>query len=168
MNGFRTHAVPRRRETGQAAHLRDPRARCCRLARQLIHDGSGYAITKAAVDGRRQDRRRKRDSPSASMPFPDPKFRASMAETAVRIGFPATASPVRDNARERTGGSEGSDRERMQRSRFSGASSTGAGSTGDLDHRHRHPVLPWRGRGRPLAGPRAGKINIDRTTLRPT
>jgi 3-hydroxyacyl-[acyl-carrier-protein] dehydratase len=58
------------------------------LTAKLVHDGSGYAITKAAVaiDGKNVA-----DSEITLrvMPFPNRSFRASMTETAARIGFPA-------------------------------------------------------------------------------
>jgi 3-hydroxyacyl-[acyl-carrier-protein] dehydratase len=53
----------------------------------LLHDGSGYAVTKASV--------RVNDKPTCDaeltlrvMPFPDPRLRANMEEVAARIGFP--------------------------------------------------------------------------------
>lgn len=57
---------------------------------QIIHDGSGYAVTKASIkvagkaicDAELTLR---------VMPFPDPKFRAQMEETGRRIGFPMEA-----------------------------------------------------------------------------
>jgi 3-hydroxyacyl-[acyl-carrier-protein] dehydratase len=58
------------------------------LTAKLVHDGSGYAITKAsaAVDGKTVA-----DSEITLrvMAFPNRSFRASMTRTAVRIGFPA-------------------------------------------------------------------------------
>jgi 3-hydroxyacyl-[acyl-carrier-protein] dehydratase len=60
------------------------------ITASLLHEGSGFAVTKAtvAVD----------DKAVANceltfrvMAFPDPKFRASMAEVATAIGFPAQA-----------------------------------------------------------------------------
>jgi 3-hydroxyacyl-[acyl-carrier-protein] dehydratase len=58
------------------------------LTAKLVHDGSGYAITKAAVaiEGKNVA-----DSEITLrvMPFPNRSFRASMTETAARIGFPA-------------------------------------------------------------------------------
>ena len=61
------------------------------LRASLLHDGSGYAITKAAVDV---------DGKTVAeceitfrvMAFPDPRFRTSMSEVAQRIGFPVEAS----------------------------------------------------------------------------
>jgi 3-hydroxyacyl-[acyl-carrier-protein] dehydratase len=58
------------------------------LTAKLVHDGSGYAITKAAVA---VDGKNVADSEITLrvMPFPNRSFRASMTETAARIGFPA-------------------------------------------------------------------------------
>jgi 3-hydroxyacyl-[acyl-carrier-protein] dehydratase len=57
------------------------------LAASLLHDGSGYAITKAAieVDGKSVAQA---EITFKVMAFPDPKFRTSMSEVAQRIGFP--------------------------------------------------------------------------------
>jgi 3-hydroxyacyl-[acyl-carrier-protein] dehydratase len=57
----------------------------------LLHDGSGYAITKAAID---VDGKTVAESEITFrvMAFPDPKFRTSMSEVAQRIGFPVEAS----------------------------------------------------------------------------
>jgi len=57
---------------------------------KIIHDGSGYAITKAAikVDGKAIC---DAELTLRVMPFPDPKFRAQMEETGRRIGFPMEA-----------------------------------------------------------------------------
>ena len=60
------------------------------LTASLLHEGSGYAITKAAIDV---------DGKTIAnceitfkvMAFPDPKFRTSMSEVASRIGFPVEA-----------------------------------------------------------------------------
>jgi len=64
------------------------------LTAKLVHDGSGYAITKAAVaiEGKNVA-----DSEITLrvMPFPNRSFHASMTETAARIGFPAKA-PAND------------------------------------------------------------------------
>jgi 3-hydroxyacyl-[acyl-carrier-protein] dehydratase len=56
----------------------------------LLHDGSGFAITKASV--------KSEGKPICDaeltfrvMPFPDPKFRTQMEETGRRIGFPMEA-----------------------------------------------------------------------------
>jgi 3-hydroxyacyl-[acyl-carrier-protein] dehydratase len=53
----------------------------------LLHDGSGYAMTKAAID---VDGKTVADCELAFrvMPFPDPNFRTCMSELAQRIGFP--------------------------------------------------------------------------------
>jgi 3-hydroxyacyl-[acyl-carrier-protein] dehydratase len=60
----------------------------------LVHDGSGYAITKAAidVDGKTVA---EAEITFKVMPFPDPRFRDSMSEVAQRIGFPVEA-PTHD------------------------------------------------------------------------
>jgi 3-hydroxyacyl-[acyl-carrier-protein] dehydratase len=57
----------------------------------LLHDGSGYAITKAAID---VDGKTVAESEITFrvMAFPDQKFRTSMSEVAQRIGFPVEAS----------------------------------------------------------------------------
>ena len=57
------------------------------LRASLLHDGSGFAITKAAID---VDGKTVADSELVFriMAFPDPIFRASMSEVAERIGFP--------------------------------------------------------------------------------
>ena len=57
------------------------------LQSSLLHDGSGYAITKAAID---VDGKTVADAEITFrvMAFPDPKFRTSMGEVAKRIGFP--------------------------------------------------------------------------------
>ena len=61
------------------------------LRASLLHDGSGYAITKAAID---VDGKTVAESEITFrvMAFPDPKFRTSMSEVAQRIGFPVEAS----------------------------------------------------------------------------
>jgi len=58
------------------------------ITASLLHEGSGFAVTKAAVAVD--------DKTVANceltfrvMAFPDPKFRTSMAEVATAIGFPA-------------------------------------------------------------------------------
>jgi 3-hydroxyacyl-[acyl-carrier-protein] dehydratase len=60
------------------------------ITASLLHEGSGFAVTKAAVAVD--------DKAVANceltfrvMAFPDPKFRASMAEVATAIGFPVQA-----------------------------------------------------------------------------
>jgi 3-hydroxyacyl-[acyl-carrier-protein] dehydratase len=57
----------------------------------LIHDGSGFAVTRAAVqvDGKTVANS---EITFRVMAFPDPEFRATMAETAAGIGFPLKAS----------------------------------------------------------------------------
>jgi 3-hydroxyacyl-[acyl-carrier-protein] dehydratase len=61
------------------------------LQASLLHDGSGYAVTKAAID---VDGKTVADAEITFrvMAFPDPKFRTSMGEVAQRIGFPVEAS----------------------------------------------------------------------------
>jgi 3-hydroxyacyl-[acyl-carrier-protein] dehydratase len=58
-----------------------------RVSASLLHEGSGYAITKAKIE---VDGKAVADAEVTFrvMPFPDPKFRASMSEVAKRIGFP--------------------------------------------------------------------------------
>jgi 3-hydroxyacyl-[acyl-carrier-protein] dehydratase len=60
------------------------------LRASLLHDGSGYAITNAAID---VDGKTVADAEITFriMAFPDPRFRASMSEVARRIGFPVEA-----------------------------------------------------------------------------
>jgi 3-hydroxyacyl-[acyl-carrier-protein] dehydratase len=60
------------------------------LTAKLLHDGSGYAITKAAVTAE--------GKPICDaeitfrvLPFPDESFRRAMEETATRIAFPMRA-----------------------------------------------------------------------------
>jgi 3-hydroxyacyl-[acyl-carrier-protein] dehydratase len=61
------------------------------LRASLLHDGSGYAMTKAvvAVDGKTVA---ESELTFKVMPFPDPRFRTSMGEVAQRIGFPMEAA----------------------------------------------------------------------------
>jgi 3-hydroxyacyl-[acyl-carrier-protein] dehydratase len=61
------------------------------LAASLVHEGSGFAVTKAAVevDGKTVANC---EITFRLMAFPDPKFRASMLEVADRIDFPAMPS----------------------------------------------------------------------------
>ena len=60
------------------------------LTASLLHEGSGYAITKASID---VDGKTVANSEITFkvMAFPDPKFRTSMSEVASRIGFPVEA-----------------------------------------------------------------------------
>jgi 3-hydroxyacyl-[acyl-carrier-protein] dehydratase len=60
------------------------------LSASLLHEGSGYAITKAAIDidGKTVAQA---EITFKVMAFPDPKFRTSMSEVAQRIGFPVEA-----------------------------------------------------------------------------
>jgi 3-hydroxyacyl-[acyl-carrier-protein] dehydratase len=57
------------------------------LTASILHEGSGFAVTKAAVAA---DGKTVADCEITFrvMAFPDPKFRASMLETAERINFP--------------------------------------------------------------------------------
>ena len=57
------------------------------LTASILHEGSGFAVTKAAVEA---DGKTVADCEITFrvMAFPDPKFRASMLETAERIHFP--------------------------------------------------------------------------------
>jgi 3-hydroxyacyl-[acyl-carrier-protein] dehydratase len=59
------------------------------LTASLVHEGSGFAVTKAAVEA---DGKTVANSEMTFrvMAFPDPKFRTSMLETAAAIGFPVT------------------------------------------------------------------------------
>jgi 3-hydroxyacyl-[acyl-carrier-protein] dehydratase len=61
------------------------------VAASLIHDGSGFAVTEASVtvDGKNVA---STELTFRVMPFPDPKFRDSMAKVAAAIGFPMRAS----------------------------------------------------------------------------
>jgi 3-hydroxyacyl-[acyl-carrier-protein] dehydratase len=60
------------------------------LAAELLHDGSGFAITKASI---RVDGKPTCDAELTFriMPFPDPAFRKMMEETATRLEFPMKA-----------------------------------------------------------------------------
>ncbi len=60
------------------------------ISAQLVHDGSGYAITKASikVDGKQTC---DAELTLRIMPFPDEAFRATMEQTAARIGYPMEA-----------------------------------------------------------------------------
>jgi 3-hydroxyacyl-[acyl-carrier-protein] dehydratase len=60
------------------------------ISAELIHDGSGYAVAKAAI--------KVAGKPTCDaeltlrvMPFPGEGFRSTMEQTAVRIGFPVKA-----------------------------------------------------------------------------
>jgi 3-hydroxyacyl-[acyl-carrier-protein] dehydratase len=57
------------------------------LTASLVHEGSGFAVTKAAVEA---DGKTVANSEITFrvMAFPDPKFRTSMLEVAARIDFP--------------------------------------------------------------------------------
>jgi 3-hydroxyacyl-[acyl-carrier-protein] dehydratase len=60
------------------------------ITAKLLHDGSGYAITKASVTvgGKATC---DAELTLRVMPFPDPRLRANMEEVAARIGFPMKA-----------------------------------------------------------------------------
>ena len=60
------------------------------LTADLVHEGSGFAVTSAAVavDGKTVA---SSEITFRVMAFPDPKFRTSMTEVATRIGFPLQA-----------------------------------------------------------------------------
>jgi 3-hydroxyacyl-[acyl-carrier-protein] dehydratase len=60
------------------------------ITAKLLHDGSGFAITKAtvAVAGKATC---DAELTLRVMPFPDPRLRANMEEMAARIGFPMKA-----------------------------------------------------------------------------
>ena len=59
------------------------------LTASLVHEGSGFAITKAAIEA---DGKPVADSEITfrMMAFPDAKFRASMEQVAAAIDFPVT------------------------------------------------------------------------------
>ena len=59
------------------------------LSASIIHEGSGFAITKAAIE---MDGKAVAESEITFrvMAFPDPKFRAGMERVAAAINFPAT------------------------------------------------------------------------------
>jgi 3-hydroxyacyl-[acyl-carrier-protein] dehydratase len=61
------------------------------LRASLLHDGSGYAMTKAAIDVEGETVA-ECETTFRVMAFPDPKFRTSMGEVAQRIGFPLETS----------------------------------------------------------------------------
>jgi 3-hydroxyacyl-[acyl-carrier-protein] dehydratase len=60
------------------------------ITAKLLHDGSGFAITKAsvAVNGKATC---DAELTLRVMPFPEPRLRANMEEMAARIGFPIKA-----------------------------------------------------------------------------
>jgi 3-hydroxyacyl-[acyl-carrier-protein] dehydratase len=60
------------------------------LAASLLHEGSGYAITKASIDVEGKTVANS-EITFKVMAFPDPKLRTSMSEVARRIGFPVEA-----------------------------------------------------------------------------
>jgi 3-hydroxyacyl-[acyl-carrier-protein] dehydratase len=63
---------------------------CLNLTAKLLHDGSGYAVTKAAVKAGGKaicDA----EITFRVLPFPDQSFRHAMEETAARIAFPTQA-----------------------------------------------------------------------------
>ena len=61
----------------------------CRSPRKLLHDGSGFAVTKAAITRRRQGDLRRRADACGSCRFPTRGCAPNMEEVAARIGFPA-------------------------------------------------------------------------------
>jgi 3-hydroxyacyl-[acyl-carrier-protein] dehydratase len=62
------------------------------ITARLLHDGSGFAMTKASVTvgGKATC---EAELTLRVMPFPDPRLRANMEEVAARIGFPREAIP---------------------------------------------------------------------------
>ena len=60
------------------------------ITAKLLHDGSGYAVTRASVTvaGKKTC---DAELTLRVMPFPDPRLRANMEEVAARIGFPMKA-----------------------------------------------------------------------------
>jgi 3-hydroxyacyl-[acyl-carrier-protein] dehydratase len=71
------------------------------LTARLVHDGSGFAMTKAAVEvgGKTVA---ESEITFRLLPFPDAKFRAMMAEAAARIGLAAEDGGQRTEDRERS------------------------------------------------------------------
>jgi 3-hydroxyacyl-[acyl-carrier-protein] dehydratase len=57
------------------------------LTASLVHEGSGFAVTKAAVEVEGKTVANS-EITFRVMSFPDPKFRASMLDVAARIEFP--------------------------------------------------------------------------------
>lgn len=57
------------------------------LSASLVHEGSGFAVTKAAVEVEGKTVANC-EITFRVMAFPDPKFRASMLDVAARIAFP--------------------------------------------------------------------------------
>ena len=90
LHQFAAHAVPRRRQGGEAAHLRRRPGRRSRSSAKLVHEGSGFAVTEAEI---RRDGKLVCDAELTFrlMPFPNAEFRASMEEVARRIAFPMEA-----------------------------------------------------------------------------
>jgi len=60
------------------------------LTATLLHDGSGYAVTKASATSEGKSIC-DAELTLRVMPFPNPDFRTTMEETAQRIGFPTGA-----------------------------------------------------------------------------
>jgi len=58
------------------------------LRASLVHEGSGFAVTKASVEVEGKTVANS-EITFRVMAFPDPKFHASMREAAARIAFPA-------------------------------------------------------------------------------
>jgi 3-hydroxyacyl-[acyl-carrier-protein] dehydratase len=60
------------------------------ITAKLLHDGSGFAMTKASVSVGGKPTC-EAELTLRVMPFPDPRLRANMEEVAARIGFPMEA-----------------------------------------------------------------------------
>jgi len=60
------------------------------ITAKLLHDGSGFAMTKASVTVGGKPTC-EAELTLRVMPFPDPRLRANMEEVAARIGFPMEA-----------------------------------------------------------------------------
>lgn len=60
------------------------------ITAKLLHDGSGFAVTKASVSVAGKTTCES-ELTLRVMPFPDPRLRANMEEVAARIGFPRQA-----------------------------------------------------------------------------
>jgi 3-hydroxyacyl-[acyl-carrier-protein] dehydratase len=74
------------------------------LNARLVHDGSGFAMTKAAVevDGKTVA---ESEITFRLLPFPDAKFRVMMAEAAARIGLAADGSQRTEDGGQSAAGS---------------------------------------------------------------
>ena len=94
------HAVLRRRQGGEAALVRDARADARRSRAKLLHDGSGFAVTKAEIrcDGKLACNA---EITFRLVEFPNPEFRASMDKMAALLEFPMeSAGRMADAPRE--------------------------------------------------------------------